>query len=94
MAVILLLLLLFKSIMDSEALPTSDTQDETGAEESETSKEEKRRKQLDALMTSGCGYGLKKLELLDIFWTTVWSGLEQAGWTKASYFIPLFSAVS
>ena len=67
--------------MDAEKPEPKHTENENGTE-NEAAKEVRRKAKLEAYLTSGCGYGRKKLRLVDKFWTIVWSGLEKAGWRK------------
>ena len=64
-----------------EAAEKSITDSENGAE-SDAEKDIRRKAKLETNLTSGCGFGRKKQELIDFFWSTVWSGLEKQGWTK------------
>ena len=38
----------------------------------------------EALLTAGMGYGKRKRETLDAFWSIVWPGLENIGWKRVS----------
>ena len=41
-----------------------------------------RRARNEAQFTAGCGYGKRKVKLLEDFDLIVWPGLEKLGWTK------------
>jgi hypothetical protein len=69
-------------MMDCEDAAPTITESENKTTEIDVAKEVHRKTRLEAHLTSGCGYGRKKLKLVDKFWTIVWSGLEKAGWRK------------
>jgi hypothetical protein len=60
-----------KSVIESGSLPDTDGE-----------RDSKRKVNLEAHLTSACGYGKKKQELVDSFWSVVWTGLADQGWTK------------
>ena len=38
----------------------------------------------EAILTAGMGYGRKKRQNLNAFWSIVWPGLEKTGWKRVS----------
>jgi hypothetical protein len=60
-----------KSVIESGSLPDTDGE-----------RDLRRRVNLEANLTAACGYGKKKQELVDSFWSIVWTGLAEQGWTK------------
>ncbi len=56
-------------------------------EGSDIAKKVQQRMKLEAHLTSGCGHGKKKAQLLEAFWNTMWKELELIGWRKVrNYF--------
>lgn len=60
-----------KSVMESGSFPDTDGE-----------RDSRRRVNLEAHLTAACGYGKKKQELVDSFWSVVWTGLAEQGWRK------------
>ena len=60
-----------KSVIESGNFPDTDGE-----------RDSKRRVNLEAHLTAACGYGKKKQELVDSFWSIVWTGLAEQGWRK------------
>jgi hypothetical protein len=42
----------------------------------------RRKQKAEAHLTSGCGFGKEKRRLIDVFWSSMWPGLEKLGWIK------------
>ena len=55
-------------------------------EEDDVAKKVQQRMKLEAHLTSGCGHGKKKTQLLEAFWSTMWKELERIGWRKVRNF--------
>jgi hypothetical protein len=72
-----------KSVIETGSFPDTDGE-----------RDSRRRVSLEAHLTSSCGYGKKKQELVDSFWSVVWTGLAEQGWTKVrriTIFSPFYS---
>ena len=44
----------------------------------------------EAVLTAGMGYGRKKRQSLDAFWSIVWPGLEKIGWNRVSAIVQTY----
>lgn len=51
-------------------------------EDDDVARKVQQRMKLEAHLTSGCGYGKKKTQLLEAFWGIMWKELELIGWRK------------
>ena len=69
-----------KSVIESGSFPDTDGE-----------RDSKRRVNLEAHLTAACGYGKKKQELVDSFWSVVWTGLAEQGWRKVRRITNIFT---
>jgi len=60
------------------------TTDKTSSTSSSGAFENSKARNKEAVLTGGMGYGRKKRQSLNAFWSIVWPGLEKIGWNRVS----------
>lgn len=69
----------------STALSTDNTKSgyvSESPEEDDIAKKVQQKMKYEAHLTSGCGHGKKKTQLLEAFWNIMWKELDRIGWRK------------